>query len=275
MTYSTTSLIDLLNRNKRQVQEALRRIAPDPGIGPTGIKRRRSERYAIAGRPIDIRFGETESTTMFRAYAADLSATGMGLLHGAFVHEGTKVEIHYTTEDGEQVSLPGVVTRVELVLGRVHHLGVHFDEVIDPTNFADSIATHVARHDATCSSSAAEDLSKHCPFGLELPCTNINKTRRFYWEMFTWQVAGQPSGDRYECPIPRSEMTCYFRVVQCDDQAAPVMLYVNVPHVEPYLPRAIQLGGKSDELMHPLDRSRTYAIVADPDGNRIALVMAA
>jgi len=60
----------------------------------------------------------------------DLSRRGIGVLHSSFVYEGTRCEVSFRTGDGEPVRVHGRVTRCALLTGRVHEIGIQFDEEI-------------------------------------------------------------------------------------------------------------------------------------------------
>ncbi|HRX84397.1 MAG TPA: hypothetical protein P5572_05195 [Phycisphaerae bacterium] len=61
----------------------------------------------------------------------DLSNTGIGLMHGNFVHLGTPCELYLRTIDGEIVRVSGKVARCNCFCAPVHILGVNFDTRIE------------------------------------------------------------------------------------------------------------------------------------------------
>jgi hypothetical protein len=73
----------------------------------------------------------------YLVFARDLSAQGMSLLHGVFVAPDTRCRLTIRTLDKEPMQLPGLIRRCRLVGGRVHELGVKFDQPIDPRTFLD------------------------------------------------------------------------------------------------------------------------------------------
>ncbi len=60
----------------------------------------------------------------------NLSRRGIGLLHSAYMYPGTKAEVIFAAGDGEPVRVTGHITRCAHVTGRVHEIGVCFDEEI-------------------------------------------------------------------------------------------------------------------------------------------------
>ena len=61
----------------------------------------------------------------------NISRTGIGLLHGQFVHVQTGCTIHLKTLKGKLVGVKGRIVRCRHVVGRVHELGVQFEEPLD------------------------------------------------------------------------------------------------------------------------------------------------
>ncbi len=91
----------------------------------------------------------------FRVIPRNISSAGLGLLHGGFVYSGTRCVARLRTIDREFVLAAGVVVHCRCVRGRIHEVGVKFDEPIDIENFvvldrsgrhrADSAASRSAR----------------------------------------------------------------------------------------------------------------------------------
>ncbi len=71
----------------------------------------------------------------YKAFAHDLSSTGVGFLHGVFVHSGVACTVELVALDRERIRITGKVVRCELVKGRVHFVGVRFDQSIDLSMF--------------------------------------------------------------------------------------------------------------------------------------------
>jgi hypothetical protein len=65
----------------------------------------------------------------------NLSAGGMGFLHGCFVHPGTRCSINLVRLDGGVMRVAGAVVRCRCVSGRVHDVGVQFEEALAIEDF--------------------------------------------------------------------------------------------------------------------------------------------
>ena len=61
----------------------------------------------------------------------NLSETGVGFLHGNFVHIGTACIMAIKTRSGKPILVNGHVARCIHVRSNVHEVGVHFEEPID------------------------------------------------------------------------------------------------------------------------------------------------
>lgn len=73
----------------------------------------------------------------FDTMAYDLSAGGVGLFHGRFEYPDTRcvIELSAGDQQGSSIRLLGVVKRCEHVRGRVHEIGVQFDQLFDVAAF--------------------------------------------------------------------------------------------------------------------------------------------
>jgi hypothetical protein len=75
------------------------------------------------------------ATARFIVRPRDVSASGIGFLHGSFLHPGRACVVALRTIDGEGVLVSGRVVRCRCVRGRIHDVGMHFDKPIDLDNF--------------------------------------------------------------------------------------------------------------------------------------------
>ncbi len=80
------------------------------------------------------------SSSTFLVRSRDLSAYGMGFLHGGFVYPQTNCTVVMPRQDGKLLSLQGTIVRCRLLQGRLHEVGVHFNERINLADFMDMSA---------------------------------------------------------------------------------------------------------------------------------------
>ena len=77
------------------------------------------------------------SNVAVRIYPRDLSERGMGFLLGNFLYPESTCSVMLRLLSGKAVSISGKVIRCELVRGRVHEVGMRFDQEVDVSQFAD------------------------------------------------------------------------------------------------------------------------------------------
>lgn len=82
--------------------------------------------------------GGTDS--VFEIVTRNLSAGGMSLIHGGYLHVGSTCELKLITTNNAWRKVTGRVVRCRLIRGRVHEIGVKFQ---DPIDLSDFIATRL------------------------------------------------------------------------------------------------------------------------------------
>lgn len=75
------------------------------------------------------------SSATFNVACRNLSSGGLGVLHSAYVHKGTRCTVELPATDGQTVSVEGAVVRCVHVSGTIHEVGVQFSKPIDPKLF--------------------------------------------------------------------------------------------------------------------------------------------
>ncbi len=123
--------VDTLRISQGERQRLLRRL--EEHVAAPGACRRGQARYPCEFRAdpvIRIRqYGGQEIT--YLSLGLDLSASGMGFIHGCFLYPTTPVRVTLTALDGEKISVDGQVVHCEHVEGRFHEVGVRFTNPID------------------------------------------------------------------------------------------------------------------------------------------------
>lgn len=71
----------------------------------------------------------------FKVRAYDLSQTGLGFLHGAYVYEGSHVDLLMQHHINGMTRIPATIINCVHVKKRVHQVGARFDEPIDLEDF--------------------------------------------------------------------------------------------------------------------------------------------
>lgn len=75
------------------------------------------------------------SVGAYMVLTRNLSAGGMALIHGGYLHPGTKCRMLLATTGGENVVIGGRVRRCRHIKGNLHEIGVEFNAPIVPEQF--------------------------------------------------------------------------------------------------------------------------------------------
>jgi CheY-like chemotaxis protein len=100
--------------------------------GSESKKQRRFTRWPFRASSVEVLVrqpGGTSST--FRVIVRNLSKGGVAVLHRAFIHPGSQVEMQLPTIKGENSKIAGKVCRVRHVGGMVYEIGVNFNKHLD------------------------------------------------------------------------------------------------------------------------------------------------
>lgn len=71
----------------------------------------------------------------FKVRAYDLSRTGLGFLHGAFVYNNSPAEIYMQHHVNGMTRIPATITSCAHVKKRIHRVGAKFNEPIDLNDY--------------------------------------------------------------------------------------------------------------------------------------------
>ncbi|MEM0913210.1 MAG: response regulator [Planctomycetota bacterium] len=137
MNQGTATMLDTLRLSPRQIETLLDELQQPRAAESPAASNRESERFfftELNGVPLDI-VHPGGSDARFLVIPTDLSASGMGLLHGGFLHRATPVIATLTDLHGTPRRIEGHVTRCLLHAGRVHRIGVLWDDPIDVNDF--------------------------------------------------------------------------------------------------------------------------------------------
>ncbi|MBT8486807.1 MAG: hypothetical protein HKO59_03255 [Phycisphaerales bacterium] len=129
--------LDVLRIRPDEIRTLLTRLdAREAANADTG--QRSSPRFVYPGHPILLVQIEypTSDTGAYRAVSRNISATGLGFLHGKFVYPRSPCRIILPRSDGSEAMVDAIVARCEHLSGRVHDVGVSFTHPLDLSSFA-------------------------------------------------------------------------------------------------------------------------------------------
>ena len=144
---AVTSSIKSVPLDEVMLSALLDRLDEDANVeqSAAGADRRRGarHRYRLKGLIVDIHQpgGTTQS---FLVPTRNLGAGGISFLHGGYLHRGTRCTAQLITAYNTWQSAEGTVVSCRYVEGRVHEVGVCFNERIDVESFVpDAVRRHV------------------------------------------------------------------------------------------------------------------------------------
>jgi hypothetical protein len=135
----STNVQDILRLKPQEAAEILEAIeAKTKDAG--GKERRKWPRVPYRATPRVAVIIESEELGK-RTYALiprNISRMGISLLHGKFVYDGTPCVTGLKALDGQLVPVRGKVAWCRLITGRIHEIGIQFEEPIDLDDFVPS-----------------------------------------------------------------------------------------------------------------------------------------
>lgn len=128
--------IDALRLSAKEQEEMLAKLDGSPTSAAADERRvdKRINYQRQAGLIVQMRH-LGGSITNYLVKARNLSTSGIGFLHGAFVYPGTRCAIALITINDKIVRAEGEVVRCRLVSKHVHEVGVRFDQPIRMRDF--------------------------------------------------------------------------------------------------------------------------------------------
>jgi DNA-binding response OmpR family regulator len=145
---------DRLNRTLRIAPrdlEALLDMADQSSASRTGESKRRSRRWTLRSTGVVLTLqAQAGGRRHFLVAPRNLSSTGMGVIHGGFIHIGTTCIITMRTRAGVTRSIPGTIVKCRFMRGNLHDTGIEFGQAINPMDFVEpmgDLAFNVERVD--------------------------------------------------------------------------------------------------------------------------------
>ena len=109
----------------------------------SGAERRRHRRYLLPKEfALVVRLVQPGGTgSIFSVTPRDLSTSGLGFFHAAYIHPGTECTLMMRTLKGDPISLKSTVVRCRHVSGRIHEVGCLFEHEVDIETFIADMAS--------------------------------------------------------------------------------------------------------------------------------------
>lgn len=144
--------IDSTRLPQGEVAALMDKLDADEGAAPAKAKRKGDRlSYRSTARMVLLDPAGRKEEHCFVVHTRNLSELGVGLLHGGFIHPGTVCRMGMTTLDGAEQEITGKIAWCGYVSGRIHQIGVKFDDPVDPSQFIStaSMAASLASSSST------------------------------------------------------------------------------------------------------------------------------
>ena len=135
---SDRSTLDTLHLSKRQFEAiADERDRQDGAFNGANLRRSDRLTYRSNGAMVVTVYHPGGTIVRYAVSARNLSADGVGFLHGGFLHAGTQCIVSLETRNRKRANVVGKVVRCMYLRGKIHEVGVAFREAIDPRQFVE------------------------------------------------------------------------------------------------------------------------------------------
>ncbi len=123
-----------MRREMAEVEQVLDSLDKVAGRDPEAVNRRSTRRRWR--KPLKVMVthpgGNQRSVEVV---TRNLSSNGLSFLYAGFLHMGTRCELQLITSDNAWVDIQATVVRCRYVTGRIHEVGLSFDQPVDDGQF--------------------------------------------------------------------------------------------------------------------------------------------
>lgn len=135
---SRTEFFDLVRLPPEAREVLLASLETDSSDGATRHGRR-STRHPFRGEMMPfVVMQPGGSVGAYLVLTRNLSSGGLALIHGGYLHPGTKCRMMLATIHGQNVVIGGRVRRCRHIKGSLHEIGVEFNAPVIPEEFVPS-----------------------------------------------------------------------------------------------------------------------------------------
>lgn len=131
----SSEFLDLVRLAPAQRQKLLTSLESGPD-GEAKRHGRKSSRHPCRGEMTPfLALHPGGNVGAFLVMIRNLSAGGLAIVHGGYLHVGTECRILLATIEGQKTVLPGKVRRCRHIKGSLHEIGLEFSKAIVPEDF--------------------------------------------------------------------------------------------------------------------------------------------
>jgi hypothetical protein len=135
--------VDALRLTAGSLQDVVDELERQDLLDPAnnGEGRRQFTRFAFRpARAAQMDVGKKGSVSgSYIVFARNISTAGMSIIHGVYIHPGTRCIIRIADARGKPCEIPAEIKRCRHVMGRAHEIGVKFDGEVDPAGFVGDV----------------------------------------------------------------------------------------------------------------------------------------
>lgn len=128
---------DTLRLSSKDLELLIAELERGSAASPSSIRRELRRWTFSSGRALMTVVDDVGSARHFVVAPRNISAGGVAVLHGGFVHPGTRCIISMRRMDRTAQSVSARVARCSHLKGHLHDLGIRFDQRVDPEKFID------------------------------------------------------------------------------------------------------------------------------------------
>jgi len=120
----------------------------------------------------------------------------------------------------------------------------------------------------------------HPPIHFEIPVDDMERAKKFYSELFGWDIQGAPGFEDYQTvhtlPVDENNMVQGAGInggmMKKSGGQMPIINYINVEDIDKYLARLEELGGQILMPKMPIKGIGYNAVVQDTEGNTFGMI---
>jgi two-component system, chemotaxis family, chemotaxis protein CheY len=132
---SKEDVIDTLKLSPRELESIVNELNRNNAQAAARSKRQ-LKRWTLQQQKVILTFVHgTASKVHGVAMPRNISRKGAAVLYGTFVHPGSKCFLSLRCVDGSTRSIAGVVMHCRHIKGRLHDLGIRFENAVNPRDF--------------------------------------------------------------------------------------------------------------------------------------------
>lgn len=130
-------VIDTLRTSNRDLELIIADLDRGAQFESSDLRRSLKRWKFTAGKAVLTLFREAGPSQTFVVAPRNLSAQGVAIIHGGYIHAKTRCIVSIKRVDGKIAHIHGSVVRCSHIKAQLHDIGIKFDSTIDPEGFVE------------------------------------------------------------------------------------------------------------------------------------------